>query len=88
AVLDWAFRPDWRWVTGVLALDDFYESSIATGGQWLDGYLRVDTALNWQASGALSVRFAIDNLLDNDYEEAVGFPAAGLRGRVSARYRF
>jgi len=88
AVLDWEFRPNWRLVTSALALDDFYESSIPTGGVWLDGYIRVDTALTWQATEALSVGLAVDNLLDNDYEEAVGFPAAGLRGRIGARYRF
>jgi outer membrane receptor protein involved in Fe transport len=55
---------------------------------WLDGYFRVDTSLTWQATEALSVGLAIDNLFDKEYQEAVGFPAAGIRGRVGARYRF
>lgn len=88
AVIDWEFVPNWRWVTSALALDDFYESSVPTGGVWLDGYVRVDTALSWQATEELSVGFAVDNLFDADYHEAVGFPAAGIRGRVGARYRF
>ncbi len=88
AVIDWELIPNWRWVTSVLALDKFYESSIPTGGVWLDGYSRVDTSLTWQATEALSVGLAADNLLDKDYQEAVGFPAAGIRGRVGAKYRF
>jgi len=88
AVIDWEFVPNWRWVTSALALDEFYESSIPTGGVWLDGYFRVDTSITWQASEALSVGLAVDNLFDQEYHEAVGFPAAGIRGRVGARYRF
>jgi outer membrane receptor protein involved in Fe transport len=88
AVIDWELIPNWRWVTSVLALDKFYESSIPTGGVWLDGYSRVDTSLTWQATEALSVGLAVDNLLDKEYQEAVGFPAAGIRGRVGAKYRF
>lgn len=88
AVVDWEFLAGWRWVTSALALDDFYESSVPTGGVWLDGYVRVDTSVTWQATEALSVGLAIDNLFDEDYQEAVGFPAAGARGRLGARYRF
>lgn len=88
AVIDWEFIPKWRWVTSALALDEFHESSVLTGGVWLDGYFRVDTALTWQATEALSLGLAVDNLFDREYEEAVGFPAAGIRGRIGARYRF
>ena len=88
ATVDWEFLPDWRWVTTALALDDFYESSVPTGGVWLDGYLRVDTSVTWQATEALSIGLAVDNLFDEDYFEAVGFPAAGTRGRLGARYQF
>ncbi len=86
--LDWEVVSNWRWITRILALDDFYESSVPTGGVWLDGYVRMDTALNWQASDALSFGLAIDNLFDETYEEAAGFPAAGIRGRLALRYEF
>ncbi|MGI9344103.1 MAG: TonB-dependent receptor plug domain-containing protein [Gammaproteobacteria bacterium] len=88
AVVDWEILPQWRWVTSFLALDDFYESSVPTGGVWLDGHTRVDTAVTWQANESLSIGLAVDNLFDEDYHEAVGFPAAGIRGRIGARYRF
>jgi outer membrane receptor protein involved in Fe transport len=48
----------------------------------------VDANLSWEATPKLSLAFAVDNLLDEDYEEAVGFPAVGLRARLAARYRF
>ena len=35
-----------------------------------------------------SSHLAIDNLLDEQYEEAVGFPAAGTRSRLAAKYAF
>jgi len=87
-IVDWEFIKDWRWVTSALALDEFYESSVPTGGVWLDGYFRVDTALSWQTTEALSFGLAVDNVFDEDYYEAVGFPAAGIRGRLGAKYKF
>jgi len=87
-IIDWQFLPGWRWVTSALALDDFYESSVPTGDVSLDGYTRVDTSVSWQATEAISIGVAIDNLLDKDYYEAVGFPAAGIRGRIGAKYSF
>ncbi len=87
-VIDWSPIQDWRWVTHAYALDEFYESSVATGSRRLAGYARVDTALTWQTTEAFSVGFAVDNLFDNAYQEAVGFPAAGFRGRIGAKYRF
>jgi len=86
--VDWSPLPDWRWVTRAYALDEFYESSVATGARRLAGYARVDTALTWQTTAAFSVAVAVDNLFDNAHQEAVGFPAAGIRGRLGAKYRF
>jgi len=87
-VIDWEVIPHWHWVTSALAMDDFYESSIPTGGVWLDGYVRVDTSVTWQATASLDIGLAVDNLFDKQYREAVGFPAAGTRARIGARYRF
>ena len=87
-VVDWRVVPDWRWVTSVLTMTSFYESSVPTGDVALDGYTRLDTALSWQVGRGLTLNAAIDNLLDRDYAEAVGFPAAGRRGRVGVTYSF
>ncbi|MEM9290773.1 MAG: TonB-dependent receptor [Acidobacteriota bacterium] len=42
-------------------------------------YARVDWALRWQARQNLAPYLRIDNLFDEDYEEAAGFPAPGRR---------
>lgn len=95
-------RPDWRGGVGVrwspasrwlldadwLYVGEVLDHAIATGPQTLDDYHRVDVNLAWQATARLRVALAVDNLLDAGYEEAIGFPAAGLRARLSARYLF
>jgi len=88
AILDWEPVRDWQLVTSVLMLDDFHEVSIATGGLTLDGYTRVDTALKYRLREDVEVGVAIDNLFDEEYHEAVGFPAAGRRARVNVTYWF
>ena len=88
ATIEWSPHPDWRLATNLLHVDAFYDSSIATGMLALDAYTRVDAALSWQANSRLMWRIAVDNLLDANYEEAVGFPANGVRVRVGLRYDF
>ncbi|MCC7257694.1 MAG: TonB-dependent receptor [Gammaproteobacteria bacterium] len=78
----WQLDLDWLWVGETL------DHALPTGTLALDAYHRVDLALGWQATPRLRVTFAIDNLFDADYEEAIGFPAPGLRSRASVRYRF
>ena len=95
-------RPDWRggvsatwlphrdWLVNVdwLYVDESYDTSVPTGGLMLDSYNRVDATVTWDATQKLSVTLAVDNLLDESYEEAVGFPAPDIRPRVGIRYRF
>ena len=77
---------NWNLVTSVLILDEFSESSIPTGGLILDGYTRFDAALTHRTRETLVVRFAAENLFDENSEEAVGFPATGIRGRIGIKY--
>ena len=88
AVLAWEVSGNWRLATSVLVLGEAYASSIPTGGVFLDGYARIDLALTWQPRANLTLRFAVDNVLDAAYQEAVGFPGAGIRGRIGASHRF
>lgn len=95
-------RPDWRggaeirWIlgSGLLLVADWlyvgevFDNSLPTGQLTLDDYHRVDLNVGWQATPRLRIALAVDNLLDADYAEAIGFPAPGLRPRLSARYRF
>jgi len=95
-------RPDWRggvalrwapaeaWLLDLdwLYVGDVLDSSVPTGILELDAWSRVDLSLGWMATPRLRLALAVDNLLDGDYEEAVGFPAAGIRPRFGVRYRF
>jgi len=95
-------RPDWRggaalrWLPAagwLLDLDWLYvgqvlDSAIPTGILELDAWNRVDLRLSWQATPRLRLALAVDNLLDAGYEEAIGFPAAGVRPRLGVRYLF
>jgi len=55
----------------------------------LDGFTVVDLAASWKLTGLLELTARISNLLDEDYEEVLGFARpgraiyAGLRGRFS-----
>jgi len=95
-------RPDWRgsasarwkpadrWQLQVtwLYVGETWDSSIPTGGLVLDGYHRVDAAATWSADASFDVVLAVDNVLDEDYGEAIGFPSPGRRARLALRYRF
>lgn len=95
-------RPDWRGGAGVrwqpagnwlvdldwLYVGEVLDSSIPTGILELEPWHRVDLNLSWMITPRLRLALAVDNLLDGDYEEAVGFPAAGIRPRLGVRYRF
>ncbi len=86
--VDWRISRQWLFAASFLSLDEFYEVSIPTGGLFLDGYERLDLALSYDANERVRIGFAIDNALDEEYFEAVGFPAAGIRGRVNVTYQF
>ena len=64
-----------------------FDSSIPTGEVKLDSYTRVDVALNYKWRNLLAT-FAIDNLLDERYEQFVGFQQPGIRARVGVGYNF
>ncbi len=95
-------RPDWRGSAGLcftptdrwlldlnwLYIGETLDSSIPTGILELNRWNRVDVNASWAATPRLKVPLAVDNLLDSHYEEAVGFPAAGIRPRLGVRYHF
>lgn len=95
-------RPDWRgsvhlrWIAGDkwsldaswLNVGETFDSSIPTGDAVLRGYDRVDVTATYKPTGDLQLLLSLDNLLDEDYQEAIGFPAPGTRARLGLRYRF
>ncbi|MEO0997886.1 MAG: TonB-dependent receptor, partial [Pseudomonadota bacterium] len=84
----WTLNDAWQLSVNALAIDEFFDSSVPTGGLFVDGYVRFDAAATVQMAERWELTAAIDNLTDADYEEAIGFPAAGIRPRLSLRYDF
>jgi outer membrane cobalamin receptor len=87
---------DWRPVTAVslrveaLFVGNVLDASVPTGRGTrvkLDAYERVDLVLSWSPRPWLDVHLAVDNLLDADYREAVGYPAPGIRPRAGVALR-
>ncbi len=70
----------------VLYVGESLDSSIATGDLDLNAYIRVDVATIWKILENWELSIAVDNLFDADYEEAIGFQAPGIRGRLGLRW--
>ncbi len=81
----WLVDLDWLYVGDVL---DAVVTDSGSVQERLDDYHRVDISARWQATQRLGVSLAIDNLLDADYQEAIGFPAAGVRPRLGVTWRY
>ncbi len=76
----WDTALDYQW-TG-----EQYASSLHTGEtvvEELDDYHRVDWNLRYQLSPAIQLEVAVDNLLDEHYQTAVGFEAMGRTTRLA-----
>ena len=95
-------RPDWRGSFGLrwlpsdrwlvhaswLNVGETFDSSIPTGDMFLDGYSRVDATVTFSQTSALNFVLSLDNLFDEDYQEAIGFASPGTRARLGIRYQF
>ena len=80
-----SFSLDYMWV------DNVVEASRHTGESrdyTLDAYSTLDLSLNWQAHPRLKLQAAVSNVLDEDYEQAVGFPAVGIYPRAGVKLAF
>lgn len=90
AWFDWGFRQGWHtgldyeWTGAVPASSLHTGATVITG---LEAYHRLDWRLGWQALDTLDLELAVDNLLDEDYQTAVGFPAPGRTLRLAATLR-
>ena len=56
--------------------------SVPTGVVTLGGYQRVDHAVSWQLLSWLEGYLALDNVLDQKYQEQIGLPTPGVRPRI------
>lgn len=57
--------------------DDYFDSSVATGMVTMNGSNQVDMSATWHANSSSKVRLNINNLFDNNAEQAVGFKNIG-----------
>jgi outer membrane cobalamin receptor len=48
----------------------------------------VDLSAVWRLSENITLFLEIDNLLDSNYEEAIGFPAPGIRPRAGLQWQY
>jgi iron complex outermembrane receptor protein/vitamin B12 transporter len=52
----------------------------------LDDYHRVDWVLRWSPTSAWQLQLSVDNLFDEGYQSAVGFPGPGRSLRLGFRF--
>ena len=86
--IDWRALPTLRLNLALLAVGDSLDFAVPTGERELDAYARVDVAATWTFSPNWDLFLAVNNVLDADYEEAIGFPAPGINPRGGVRARF
>lgn len=70
----WNALLDYQWTGKQMASSRYTGQTVV---QELDDYHRVDLSLQWRAREQLQFELAVDNLLDEDYQNAVGFHSAG-----------
>ena len=84
----WAPTDKWLLDASWLNVGETMDSSIPTGDMVLEAYDRVDIIATYKPSSKLNLLLSLDNLLDEDYFEVIGFPSVGVRARLGLRFRF
>lgn len=88
--VSWQIANDWRTSLDYQLVGEQYATSQHTGQvtlEKLDSYQRLDANLFWSISDAVEANFTVENALDTDYQNAIGFPAPGLLWRVGLRWQ-
>jgi outer membrane cobalamin receptor len=84
----WRPAEAWRLGATVSHTGTVFDSSIPTGDVRLSPYTTVGLDAAWSPRPNLELQVGVENLLDADYEEAVGFPAPGPLFRAGLRVTF
>lgn len=82
----WQLAPAWDTALDYQWTGEQYASSLHTGDtvvQQLDDYHRLDWTLRWRVQQRWQLQLAVDNLLDESYQTAVGFPGPGRGVRLA-----
>ncbi len=67
---------------------DFVDSSILTGNINMPGFTTVDFSAIQKIGDNLKLKLSVRNILNEDFEELIGFPGAGRIMKLSIRYIF
>jgi len=86
--LIWNIKPALIMNLDSVTVGEVFDSSVPTGDVTLDAYTRLDLAVTWEPKPTWRVFLAVDNFLNEDYQEFVGFPAPGITPRVGLRKTF
>lgn len=81
--LNWNATKDIVWSTRANYVGEKKDFAFPTGLRTLSSYKRVDTSIGWRWNRHWRTQLAIDNVFDEEYEEAFGFTAPGIRARFS-----
>jgi len=95
-------RPEWKgsatinytptqalsFTTRFLINDGYYDSSIPTGLLELDSFTQLDLSANYSFNNKTKARFVLQNALNSDHEEGVGFSNLGrqLSANISTSF--
>ena len=88
-VARWQFLPQWHSTLDYHYNGEQWATSLHTGvpvSEELDDFHRLDWVLTWQPLPAWELQLSVDNLLDEDYETAVGFTAPDRAVRFALRF--
>lgn len=89
--IHWQPTDSISWFGQWLYVDQQFATSLHSGETReyrLDDYSLLNTAIRWQALPQLLFSAAVDNILDQDYDEAVGFPGPGRVVRAGVEFTF
>ncbi len=86
ATLRWQPDADWNVSLDFNHVGALVDNSVPTGDVTLPGHERVDLAASYVLTPNFTLHAGVDNLLDQHYEDVVGFasPGAVVRGGISA----
>lgn len=87
---DWRWHPDWVLSMDYQWNDDVVDYSLYPGEivqETLSAWGRLDANLRWRPTREIELALVINNVLDEAYQQAIGFPAPGrwlrLQGHLS-----
>jgi vitamin B12 transporter len=83
--VEWIPAQEWTLAAALVSSGSFADSSIPTGDVRLGSYSRLDLNASRQLGAHARLLFRIANVTDEDYQEYVGFPAAGATVSVGVK---